>query len=98
MEIKIEGLKCDAKGCSYEDNNVKVEDYESYLNKPCPVCGANLLTEQDLATVKKLMKLANNPLLKALEDHIEKTTDEEKKTLKVDMNGTGQIFIDEGEE
>ena len=55
FEGTIAGLKCDADGCDYRDEDVKVEEYESYLGKPCPKCGANLLTEADLAAVKAIM-------------------------------------------
>lgn len=45
MEIK--GIKCDNKNCNYENDDVKFEEYPSYINKPCPVCGSNLLTQID---------------------------------------------------
>jgi hypothetical protein len=51
------GVKCDAENCTYKDDTVSIHDYERYLNKPCPVCGANLLTEEDFITIKVLMFL-----------------------------------------
>ena len=42
------GIVCDNPACDYEDNTVLVEDYKNWINKPCPKCGENLLTEQDL--------------------------------------------------
>jgi hypothetical protein len=38
-------LKCDADGCDY----VEIPDAisPSHIGKPCPKCGADLLTEQD---------------------------------------------------
>jgi len=52
VEATIAGLRCDADGCDYEDMNINVEEYEQYVNAPCPECGANLLTEADYELVK----------------------------------------------
>ncbi len=45
QNLKISGIKCD--NCSYKDDSVKFEDYLEWLNKPCPDCGENLLTQKD---------------------------------------------------
>jgi hypothetical protein len=38
-------LKCDADGCLHREH---VEEYGPHLiDKPCPICGANLLTQED---------------------------------------------------
>lgn len=42
------GIKCDNENCNWFDNTVTDEQYPEYLNKPCPECGSNLLTQQDL--------------------------------------------------
>jgi len=52
IECGIGCIKCDA--CDYRDDSVKVDSYPEYLNKPCPKCGANLLTEKDLASVQEM--------------------------------------------
>jgi len=44
--LNINGIKCDC--CNFKDESVKVEDFKLWLNKPCPKCGANLLTKKDL--------------------------------------------------
>lgn len=46
----IRGLKCDAAGCDFMDPDA-VPD-ESLIGRPCPKCGASLLTEADLASVR----------------------------------------------
>ena len=38
-------LKCDAAGCGHMEPVAKIE--KSLVGKPCPKCGANLLTEKD---------------------------------------------------
>lgn len=54
--LKINGLTCDNTECDYQ-NDVPFEEYQDWLNKPCPKCGENLLTEDDLATTLALTEL-----------------------------------------
>jgi len=42
-------IKCDS--CDYRAPITR-EDADVWLNKPCPACGANLLTEADLNAMK----------------------------------------------
>ena len=44
---KSGGIQCDKSGCGWSDDLVPVEDYENWINKPCPECGSNLLTQED---------------------------------------------------
>ena len=92
-KIKIEGIKCDNFNCYYEDNTVKVDEYENYLNKPCPLCGCNLLTEADLKSVKVMIALVNNQIVKTIDKLCGFFTKE--KTVEIEMNGSGQIKIKE---
>lgn len=55
IKIEMAGLKCDAEGCDYRDDTIHIKDYEIYVNAPCPKCGANLLTEKDMHTIKFLL-------------------------------------------
>ena len=48
---------CDNPNCTYEvprDGNKQLTDY---LNVPCPKCGENLLTQQDLQTYLTTMRV-----------------------------------------
>lgn len=50
---------CDNKSCDYKVENPTKDPYhniDNFLNVPCPKCGENLLTEQDLITYKKFLK------------------------------------------
>lgn len=38
-------LKCDAEGCDHQENHEVIG--EDLVDKPCPKCGANLLTRRD---------------------------------------------------
>ena len=59
VKANISGIKCDNKECSYRDDSVKFEDYGNWLNKPCPECGSNLLTESDYVAVLRMVKIVN---------------------------------------
>ncbi len=88
--LKIEGIKCDNPDCDFKDDSVVYEDYKVWLNKPCPKCGTNLLTEADLKAVKKLKKFANivNFFLRPF---IKPDINVKRKTVDVEMNGTGTM-------
>ena len=59
IEFNIKGIKCDNPDCDFRDETVKFEDYPLWLNRPCPKCGWNLLTQADLDATKALIKLVN---------------------------------------
>jgi hypothetical protein len=88
VELNIYGIKCDA--CDFSDMSVKVEEYSEWVNKPCPKCGANLLTEADYNNVKMLMEVAKmtNSILPPNESN------EERISMKVKMNGTGNMVFE----
>ena len=72
MTIEISGLKCDQ--CTYRDDSVQFSEYEKSINKLCPECGGNLLTQTEYdqcvkyyAMVEKYNRIQNitkwfNPL------------------------------------
>ena len=57
IEYSVRGIKCDNPECDYVDENVSYLDYPSWVNKPCPKCGENLLTEEDYLKVKSMVDL-----------------------------------------
>lgn len=85
LELNIKGIKCDT--CNWRDETVKFEDYPKWLNKPCPVCGANLLTEADLKSVKRLIRLTKlfNKIFPKIDDNTKRVT------ASVEMDGTGEM-------
>ncbi len=56
--LKISGLTCDNTECDYQ-NDVPFEEYQDWLNRSCPRCGENLLTQEDLDTTTSLIELTN---------------------------------------
>ncbi|KKM24506.1 hypothetical protein LCGC14_1604420 [marine sediment metagenome] len=59
VAIEIAGLQCDVDGCDYEDLSIDVNEYEQYVNVPCPDCGAALLTEADHELVKAITNMVD---------------------------------------
>jgi len=91
LRMHIGGIKCDNKECDFKDMSVLFENYDKWLNKPCPKCGSNLLTEQDYDTVRIIMDIAgiiNEVMPEALED-------EELFKMSVEFNGTGGATFSE---
>jgi hypothetical protein len=61
MNIISHGIKCDNTNCDWNDESIPTSQFIDWLNKPCPKCGENLLTEEDynsyLIFVKKLEEI-----------------------------------------
>lgn len=58
------GLKCDNPNCDWEDMSIKQGEYESWINKPCPKCGENVLTQDDYlrAVIVRMMASVINSM------------------------------------
>ena len=54
-KLGVMGVTCD--GCDYRETEVSSDDFELYLNTPCPKCGTILVTEKDYQAALKLMKV-----------------------------------------
>lgn len=81
------GLKCDNPSCDFVDMSITIEDYDNWVNKPCPKCGANLLTEEDYDAVKMMIVLAK--LVQSSE------LDKDDMTMATArFNGTGKVEIE----
>ncbi len=53
-------IQCDNPNCDYTILNPTKDPFVSideYLNTPCPKCGENLLTEEDLKKYKKALSV-----------------------------------------
>lgn len=99
-ECTIYGIKCDH--CDYRDDSVQFEDYPLWLNRPCPKCGANLLTQADFDAVVHLLKtceeINSNHVLHFLNLLFGSNG---RKRWHLNMNGSGTIDpipIDDDEE
>jgi phage FluMu protein Com len=86
INIKVKGIKCDH--CDFQDATANFNEYEVWLNKPCPQCGANLLTEADMKTLKTMIGITNflNCVLRPFVKPNAK-----KVSVAAEMNGTGKV-------
>lgn len=83
----FKGIKCDS--CDWRDEEVKYEEYKNYLNKPCPVCGANLLTKKAYNNCKRLVRLAN------FLNRLNLKRGDSLTTFYIEMNGTGHMKLND---
>ncbi len=56
-KLDIGAIKCDTVGCGWRDDTVHVDDYPAWLNKLCPNCGGNLLTQKDYDGVQIMLRV-----------------------------------------
>ena len=94
IRFNIGGIKCDNPKCDYIDQSVELEDYPNWLNKPCPKCGSNLLTQADYDKIKMIIDLINT-INHSVELDVNVNDDKEQVgILTVRMNGTGEVEIE----
>ena len=91
ISMHVGGIKCDAENCNYEDNTALLGNYKEYVNKPCPECGANLLTQEDMDAVHHMFALAD--MLNAAVGPVD--PDEPQGRVHLDMCGDGSVTIGE---
>lgn len=95
LELNIGGIKCDREGCDYSDASIKVQDYPEWINKPCPNCSENLLTQADFDNVQRLLRTSN--LLNSMSPEelalmgVYMPEDDEIVQMNIEMNGTGKV-------
>lgn len=87
LRVGISGIKCDTPTCDFIDMDVKVEEYPQWLNKPCPKCGANLLTQEDYNTVTVMMDMMK--MMNSIFPQVEDSSPD--VSMRVTMNGTGDV-------
>lgn len=88
MEMNIYGLKCDNPSCDYQDDSIQLEQYEDYIDYPCPKCGSPLLTQADYDTtiaILKSVKLVEN-WSKGVDNSVDRN---ERYKITVQLDGTG---------
>lgn len=92
VEQTVKGIKCDTPECNYSDMTVSSDDYLDWLNKPCPKCGANLLTQADYDFVQVLTGITDS--INEICDGVD-FPDDDKVTLSVELDGSGIPTIKE---
>ena len=95
--LKCKGIKCDKEGCGWKDDSVTIETMEEWRNKPCPVCGSNLLTDKDWNTIVFTNKFLGSAICKFI-NWMGRIFGKKPHVYKGTMNGTGKMNLtDEGE-
>ena len=94
MKLEIRGLKCDNPECGWQDLDIPMDDYEKWLDVPCPLCGWPVLTKEDMRAVKTMLKLRDSKIVKFL-DRIGKAFGSKEKRYRGEMDGTGKITFSE---
>jgi hypothetical protein len=81
VTVGSSGLKCDTQGCDWRDPDISLANFASYVDFPCPKCGASVLTEQDYDALQVVMTLVHevNAIAEAL------PTDELLKIMDSDL-------------
>ncbi len=86
IDMTIKGIKCDEPDCDFVNMDIKVENYEDWVNVPCPKCSANLLTYADYKTVVRMTKMVNFinrfPMPRVFG---------KKDRVRAEMNGSGKV-------
>jgi hypothetical protein len=59
VEFQVRGIKCDNPSCDFIDPTVEVEEFPAWVNRLCPNCGENLLTEGDYDNVTRMLSFTN---------------------------------------
>lgn len=98
FKFEVTGIKCDNKICDYHDDSILMKDYSQFLNKPCPKCGANLLTQADYDLVLKIEKISNMKIIKFFNyigSFFDKLLKLKPKSYSGKMNGSGKMKIEE---
>lgn len=91
--IHIRGLRCDKPGCGYRQDEPISNDYNEWakwLNAPCPLCSSPLLTEADLRTTLRLLRVSRI-INMALWPFALFSNKKKAVTYDLGMNGTGSI-------
>ena len=89
--LNINGIKCDNPECSFRNDDVSIDEYKNWLNKPCPECSSNLLTDTDYDAVKMMINLVKTQNEASLANNI----DEPIFSTSINMDGSGNLCIDD---
>lgn len=97
LKLNISGIKCDR--CTFKDMSVEAKHYGYWVNQSCPECGANLMTEEDYASVCKMQSNVRkiNDFFNRLPKFIQKLLirkDNKKLHQPVTMDGSGKVNMD----
>lgn len=97
--LVVKGLKCDRPGCGFVDPEPQLtEEYlMSNIGRPCPLCGASLLTKEDAKTTMRILanaaKFNQSQIPRLAAQARQGKPIERGATVNFKMNGTGAVDI-----
>lgn len=56
LNLQQSGIGCNNPDCNHIEYNVSFEDFESYIDKPCPQCGTPLMTQEEFDMAQQMHK------------------------------------------
>lgn len=101
--LECKGLRCDAPGCGYLDPvpELTPEYLMANIGRPCPKCGASLLTKEDAETTLLLQAVVGIVNAKGIGYMAELAAKGEKPIRErwaAEMDGSGKMeFVNESE-
>jgi hypothetical protein len=91
--LEIHGLKCDTPTCDWRDDTIAFEDYEKYINHPCPKCGASVLTSEDYHLALTLLETFEK-FKEQISDFESFSAGEENLKVKVHLGAHKEITVE----
>lgn len=93
VEITHGGLICDNPECNWEDKTIPLNEYETYIDCPCPDCGDNILTQHDYNNILMLVDIVDqvNNSDEELEDGDVLGSYDDYISVRVNTHGTLSI-------
>jgi hypothetical protein len=88
VQYELNGLRCDE--CDWKDETIPLDDYEKWLDKPCPKCGAIVLTHEQLGYLYMMIEIAD--VMNELDIPIDPNDD--KVDMSISIDGSANIKLD----
>jgi len=89
IQYELNGLKCDK--CDWVDESISLDDLENWVDKPCPECGANVLTSEQLAHLNMILEVAD--IVNSLDIPKDPNDEEAEMDLLIDSSANIKLNI-----
>ena len=93
---KMGGIKCDNPSCTYVNEAVTITDSPDWINRPCPLCGENLLTEKAYIAFQNMLKTIQfiNKAGKIIPSSLAKKLEKKERIEgKIEFDSSGKYVI-----
>lgn len=89
IDVRNTKITCDTEGCDFEEPCG--EDPKEWLNKPCPKCSANLLTQENYDSIMEIMKYVEMINNMELPEEVKDSENPERIELNFKVGPDGKI-------